>query len=118
MNSRWRSGKSVAIWMILLGWSIQAPVAHAESGVPISGVYDVAVTEGDSTRDLMVFQSSCPKYQAGYENMKPVDRYPLERFEGRSISWTSFSFSNKVTIHVHVLDAKKVPLIGHVRIFP
>ena len=87
-------------------------------GVPISGIYDVAVAEDNSSRGLTVFQSSCPKYQAGYQNMKPVDRYPLERFAGRSISWTSFSFSNSVTIHVRVLDSGKIPLNASVKIFP
>jgi hypothetical protein len=116
-----------AIWIILLIGCLRASVVLADSdassnplypGIPISGIYDVALSESNSKQQLTVFQSSCPKYQAGYQNMRPVDRFPLERFAGRSISWTSFSFSNTVTVHVRVLDSGKVPLGGRVKIFP
>src|ERR1700728_3318189 len=116
MNSRWWIG------IILLACCLQAPVALAEDatypGVPISSVYEVACMEGNSSQHLTVFQSSCPKYQDGYQNMRLVDRYSLERFEGRSINWTSFSFSNSVTVQIHVLDPEKISLNGRVRIFP
>src|SRR5580692_8994350 len=128
MSSRWRRWQfGVGIKTILFVGCAQVAFAQAEAetsshalypGVPISGIYDVAVTEDNSSRDLTVFQSSCPKYQAGYQNMKPVDHYPLERFVGRSISWTSFSFSKVVTVHVHVLDSGKVSLGSKVKIFP
>ncbi len=113
-----------AIWIILLTGCIQAGMAWAEEGtalypgVPISSIYDVAVTEGNSSQLLTVFQSSCPTYQPGYQNMKPVDSHPLEFFKGRSISWARFCLSNEMTVRIHILDSKKVPTNGRVRIFP
>ena len=50
--------------------------------------------------------------------MKPVDRYPLEFFKGRSISWTDFSFSNQATIRIHIPDPKKIPINARIRVYP
>jgi hypothetical protein len=113
-----------AIWMVLLTCCIPIVTVRAEDGnalypgVPVSSIYDVAVMEGGLSQPLTVFQSSCPEYQAGYQNMKPVDSHPLEFFQGRSINWAQFSLSNSVTVHIHVLDSSKVPMNGRVKIFP
>ena len=112
-----------AIGIVLFFGCVRTSVVWAETdalypGVPISRIYDVVISEGNSSHDLTVFQSPCPKYQAGYQNMKPVDRFPLERFAGRSISWTSFSFSNAVTVHVRMLDSGKISISSKVKIFP
>ena len=101
----------------------QNSTAHADAatdypGVPKSSVYEVTVTEGNASRQLVVFQSSCPEYQPGHMNMSPVDQHPLKLFQGRSISWADFSFSNRVTIQVRVLDPKKASFDGPVKILP
>ena len=106
---------------VLAAGTEQNPSLHATAdypGVPQSSIYEVTVTEGNLSRRLVVFQSSCPEYQPGYMNLKPVDQHPFEIFKGRSISWVNFSFSNRVAIQVRVLDPKKVSLDGPVRILP
>jgi hypothetical protein len=103
---------------LLLG-CVNVPAAAADYPlVPKSSVYEVTILEGNVSRQLVVFQSSCPEYQPGYMNMSPVDQHPFEIFRGRSISWVNFSFSNCVTIQVRVLDLDKVPLDGPVKILP
>lgn len=87
-------------------------------GVPQSSIYEVTITEGNVSRQLVVFQSSCPEYQPGLMNMKPVDQRPLKIFRGRSISWVNFSFSGRVTIQIRVRDTDKFSLAGSVKIFP
>ena len=87
-------------------------------GVPKSNLYEVTVTEDSVAQKLTVFQSSCPEYQAGYMDLRPVDQYPFKMFKGRSISWVNFSFSGRVTIQVRVLDTNQVPLNGPIKIFP
>jgi hypothetical protein len=125
-----RSSK-LAVWAVLLTGCVcvsaagagQNPSLHAAldtdyPGVPKSSIYEVTIREGNVSRQLTVFQSSCPEYEPGYLNMIPVDQHPLKRFKGRSISWVNFSFSDRVTIQVHVLDPGKVPLDGPVKIYP
>lgn len=120
-----------ALLGILFWCGMQAPVAKAGEttmndgaagenypGVPTSNLYAVTVTEDNLSRRLTVFQSSCPEYRAGYMNMTPVDRYPLELFKGRSISWVNFSFSNRVTVRVRVLDTNLLRLNEKVSIYP
>ncbi|MGH7940199.1 MAG: hypothetical protein ACREFR_03905 [Limisphaerales bacterium] len=95
-------------------------------GVPRSTIYAVTVLENSNApaeghvrpARLPVFETLCPQYQAGYMGMRPVDRYPLKLFRGRSINWVNFSFSGKVTVQARVLDLRKVPLDGPVKIFP
>jgi hypothetical protein len=53
-----------------------------------------------------------------YMNMTPVDQHPLKLFHGRSINWVNFSFSSRVTIQVRVLDRRKIPMDGPVKVFP
>jgi len=130
MLSRKMSLSKKAIWIALMVCGFQTMVRAEDAisssaagsalypGIPISSIYDVAVTEGNSSQRLTVFQNSCPKYRPGYQNMKPADRFPLELFKDRSINWTSFSFSNQAVVEIHVLNQKKVPLSGRVRIFP
>ena len=86
--------------------------------VPKSSLYEVSILEGNSSRQLVVFQSLCPEYQPGYLNMSPVDQHPLKIFKGRSISWVNFSFSDRVIIQVRVLDRRKVSFDGPVKILP
>lgn len=87
-------------------------------GVPQSTIYAVSITQGSDTQKLVVFENSCPIYQAGFENMTSNDQYPLNLFEGRSISWVNFSFSGTVTVEVTVLDQTKVPVGGSASILP
>ena len=87
-------------------------------GVPQSGIYEVTVTQGSESKKLVVFQSNCPDYQAGYMNMTTNDAYPLSIFKGRSISWANFSISGSVKIKVKVINTSKVPVGGIVKVFP
>lgn len=120
-----------ALWSILLASGVQPAVAGAEQvnspftaedtnypGVPKSSFYHVSVTEDNLGRCPTVFQSSCPEYQPGYMNMTPVDEYPLKLFKGQSISWINFSFSNRVTVCVSVLDTNLVSVDEPVKIYP
>ncbi len=87
-------------------------------GVPQSGIYEVTITKGGESKKMVVFQSTCPEYQAGYMNMATNDAYPLSIFKGRSISWANFSMSGNVTIKVKVINTAKVPVAGNVKVFP
>ena len=51
-------------------------------------------------------------------NMTPVDEHSLTLFKGRSISWVNFSFSNRVTIQVRVLDTNQVQISNPVKVYP
>lgn len=105
--------------MILLAGAVDVPAAGQEyPGVPRSSRYEVTVTEDHVSRALPVFQSSCPQYQPGYMGLRPVDQYPFKLFQGRSISWVNFSFSNAVTVQVHVLGPGGIPPAASVRILP
>jgi hypothetical protein len=87
-------------------------------GVPQSSLYEVTEVQENVSQPLVVFQSSCPEYQPGHLNLSPVDKYPLEMFKGRSISWVNFSFSGRVTIQVRLLTTNKVWLDGPIKILP
>ncbi len=87
-------------------------------GVPQSSLDEVTMTEGNASRPLVVFQSTCPKYQPGYMALRPVDKNPFERFQGRSISWVNFSFSNAATMRVRLLAPGKIPSAASVRVLP
>ena len=119
------------IYFILLLSCLNASVVGAEPkpssldgtftdypGVPKSSIYQVTVTEGNVSRDLVVFQSACPEYQPKYMNMSPVDQHPLDIFRGRNISWVNFSFSERATILVRVFAPYAVSLTSSVKIFP
>ena len=93
-----------------------APDGYA--GVPKSSIYRVTVIQNGVRKESVVFQNTCPVWQEGYMDMTATDQYPLGIFAGRSISWTGFSFSGKVTVEVEVLDETKVPVTGNVRILP
>lgn len=86
--------------------------------VPLSSIYKVKVSQNGISRETVVFQSTCPQWQLGYMDMTETDKYPLGIFEGRSISWTNFSFSGEVEVEVEVLDQNKVPVGSDVRILP
>ncbi|GAB1416682.1 hypothetical protein MASR2M117_20880 [Paludibacter sp.] len=79
---------------------------EAYAGVPISDVYEVTAIKGDKREKVVVFQSSCPKYEAGYMNMTTTDKNPLDLFKDRTISWVNFSMDGTVTIEVKVISAK------------
>ena len=119
------------VWVILLLLCSNVLAAGAEQNspsnataatdyarIPKSSVYEVTIVEGNVSRKMEVFQSSCPEYQPGYMNMAPVDEHPMKMFKGRSISWVNFSFSDRVMVQVRVLDPKKVSFDGPVKIFP
>ena len=105
--------------IVLLGSGMKVPAADQEyPGVPRSCLYTVTVTEDSASRPLTVFQSSCPQYQPGYMNMRPVDQYPLKLFQGRSISWVNFSFSNTVTVVVRLSGPDRISSADSVKILP
>jgi len=84
-----------------------------------SGIYEVTVSQNGKTWPVNVFRNSCPPYQAGYQNMDPKDKNPLDYFAGRTINWTKFSFNSPITVRVKVTDTNKVPVNGQiVNIYP
>ena len=88
-------------------------------GVPQSSIYEVSLIQGTHRVKIPVFQNTCPEYQLGYMDMTDTDRYPLDIFKGRSISWVNFSFDEAVTVEVKVMDTDKVPVdASNVRILP
>lgn len=87
-------------------------------GVPKSDIYEVTITTGNEKEKLTVFKNACPEYKLGEMNMTENDQYPLGLFAGRSISWSSFSFSGTATVEVKVINQDKVPVSGNVRILP
>lgn len=114
----------IALSIILLAYGRREEAAEAGQkttdypGVPQSSLYEVTVTEGNASRPLVVFQSTCPMYQAGYMNLRPVDQNPFQRFQGRSISWVNFSLSNAATIHVRLLAPGRITPAVSVKILP
>lgn len=87
-------------------------------GVPLSDIYEVKITAGDSTKQIVIFKSTCPEYNLGEMNMVENDQYPLGIFAGRSISWGHFSFSGSAEVEVKVINASKVPVSGSIRVLP
>ena len=94
------------------------PDASKYPGVPVSDIYEVTISRGDSSEKLVVFQNDCPLYEPGKMDMEDKDQYPLGIFAGRSISWCNFSFSGSITVEVKVIDPARVPLGGEVRVLP
>tara|TARA_R110002049_G_scaffold304996_1_gene500825 strand:- start:16244 stop:17773 length:1530 start_codon:yes stop_codon:yes gene_type:complete len=78
------------------------PIDYSE--IPQSDIYEVSVIREGEKEKLLVFKSSCPEFQLGKQNMIAVDKFPLDIFTGRSISWTNFSFSGTIRVEVKVLD--------------
>jgi hypothetical protein len=127
---KWRLVLALFIILLANGKNVRAaeegPTSFTQSidqqeypGIPRSSLYEVAVTEeGQASRPLVVFQSSCPKYQPGYMGLRPVDQYPFKLFEGRSVSWVNFSFSKAVTVRVRVLEPGKILSADSVKILP
>ena len=87
-------------------------------GVPKSEYYEVTVIQGETRQKITVFQSTCPEYEPGYRDMIDVDKFPLEIFKGRSISWADFSFSGNVTVIVKVINPSAITLNNNVKILP
>jgi len=106
---------------------INPPPAHyppgidtaAYSQIPQSDIYEVTVIRnGTDPEKQLVFQNLCPVYQQGYMNMTTNDMYPLKIFKGRSINWTTFSFSGHVTVVVKLLSQSKLAMSNNVKILP
>ena len=87
-------------------------------GVPKSDIYEVTVFSGDERKECVVFQSTVPAFQPGVMGMEEKDKFPLEIFEGRSISWAKFPISGTLTVEVKILDLEKVPISGAVHVWP
>jgi hypothetical protein len=87
-------------------------------GVPVSDVYEITVTTQTGKETPVVFISNCPQYKPGEMNMIENDQYPLAIFSGRSISWSSFSFSGTAQVEVKVTGQGKVPVAGDIRVLP
>lgn len=84
-----------------------------------SEIYEVSISQNGMTSPLNTFQNDCPAFQLGYQNMEAKDQAVLNRFAGRSINWTKFSFSGSMVVQVTVLNTTKVPVSGQtVRILP
>jgi hypothetical protein len=88
------------------------------SDIPQSDFYEVTVTREGKKEKLTVFKNSCPEFQLGKQNMVDKDRFPLEIFQGRSISWTSFSFSESVIVEVKLLNQSGLNIGNSVKIIP
>jgi hypothetical protein len=69
-------------------------------GVVKSSFYKVMLTRGEVTEEIVVFQNDCPVDPQGTTN----------KFLGRTINWTHFSFSDSVIVEVQILNLTKVPL--------
>lgn len=87
-------------------------------GVPLSDIYEVTITRENGKEKLVVFQNKCPVYEPGKMNMIANDKFPMDLFAGRSISWSTFSFSGSANIEVKVINQGKVPVSGAVRVLP
>lgn len=85
--------------------------------VPRSDIYEVTVSMGGTTEKLVVFQSQCPTYEPGKMDMQDKDKYPLDIFAGRSISWAHFTLSGTATVEVKVVNTK-VLVGGTVAVLP
>ncbi|ANH83078.1 hypothetical protein A8C56_20690 [Niabella ginsenosidivorans] len=89
------------------------------TGVPQSDIYEVTVIRNGGVRQKqVVFQNACPVYQAGYMNMTTNDMYPLNIFKGRTINWSTFSFSGTITIEVKLLSQSRLTMSSNVTILP
>lgn len=87
-------------------------------GVLRSDIYEVTITRNRSREKIAVFKNKCPLFELGEMNMIENDRFPLEIFIGRSISWTNFSFSGDVIVEVRIINPEKVPINGEIKIVP
>ncbi|HEY4289232.1 MAG TPA: hypothetical protein VGN00_19155 [Puia sp.] len=91
----------------------------AYSQIPQSDIYEVSVIRNRVTREKqLVFQSKCPEYQLGYMNMTVNDQYPAKIFKGRTINWTTFSFSGTVVVEVKLLSQSHLAMSNNVKILP
>jgi hypothetical protein len=70
-------------------------------GVTKSLFYKVTLTQGDVTEEIVVFQNDCPV---------DSERNSTNRFLGRTINWTQFSFFDSVIVEVQILNLTKIPL--------
>jgi hypothetical protein len=86
------------------------------SVIPQSDFYEVSVISENKIVKQTVFKSTCPDFEQGKQAMIAVDKFPLEIFSGRSISWTSFSFSGSITVEVKVL--KNISFGSAIKILP
>ena len=73
----------------------------AYTGVPKSEFYKVTVMQGNTSEEIIVFQNNCP--------VDPL-KSSTNKFLGRTINWTHFSFSDSVVVEVQILNLDKVPL--------
>lgn len=91
----------------------------AYSQIPQSDIYEVSVIRDGVTREKqLVFESKCPTYQLGYMNMTTNDQYPAKIFKGRTISWTTFSFTGSVIVEVKLLSQPHLAMSSDVKILP
>lgn len=96
----------------------ETPDAIDYSEIPQSEIYEVSVTRENKKENQLVFKSTCPEFQLGKENMTETDKFPLDIFAGRSISWTNFSFKRSVQVEVKVSSQSMLALSGGVKILP
>ena len=89
----------IAVLIPAQGQLVTYPGAY--SGVPKSLYYKVTLTRGDKTEEVVVFQNDCPV---------DAEKGSTNKFLGRTINWTHFSFSDSVIVEVQILNLTKVPL--------
>lgn len=111
----------VSLLLALTGISVAqtSPIDVSAAKSADVGIYSVSLSQNNSERNSPVYKNDCPAYQAGYMGMQTKDNIPLTLFQGRSISWTNFSFKDSIRVKVTVLNETKVPVNGeNVRILP
>ncbi|MGN1211129.1 MAG: hypothetical protein ACI4TM_05540 [Candidatus Cryptobacteroides sp.] len=95
-----------------------APQGFQDGENPLSSIWKVSIIQNGIRKESPVFSSLCPAYQLGYQGMSDKDKNTLDYFKGRSINWSTFSFSGKVTVEVEILDEGKVTPGTNVNILP
>lgn len=97
---------------------IEVPESIDYSDIPQSDNYEVSIIRGDEKEKLLVFKSSCPEFELGKEGMVEDYEYAFAPFQGRTISWSNFSFKGSIKVEVKVTNQSMLALSGGVKILP
>lgn len=97
---------------------IENPESIDFSEIPQSDMYEVSVIRENEREELLVFQSACPEFELGNEGMIESYEFAFAPFQGRTISWSNFSFSGSVEVEVKVSGQSMLALSGGVKILP
>ena len=88
------------------------------SKIPQSDLYEVSVIRDGEKEELLVFKSSCPVFELGKEGMIEAYEFAFAPFQGRSISWSDFSFDGSVQVEIKVSNQSMLASSGGVKILP